>query len=82
MWKPKEQCLTRLSIPNALERYTSTPRYIKLLVAAEDMIEWARRDKPVELPEFTGTPRLKLTAATAYVLGRQMIKRLPSILIA
>ena len=44
-WNPSEKCVTRLNIPNALERYSHTRRDIQLLTAAEDMILWARKQE-------------------------------------
>ena len=51
------------------------------LVNFEDKQRLAAHPVPApDLPKFTPLPKLKLTPATAYVLGRQMFKRSLSIM--
>jgi hypothetical protein len=54
-------------------------RAIQEAVNQDDLREWAMRE-PIPLPALEPKSPFKLTPATAFVLGRQMIKKSISIM--
>lgn len=50
------------------------------IVKREDMVLWAARPA-MQLPDNNPVSPLKLTPAAAYMMGVQMIKRVPSLLL-